>query len=146
MRLTRYTDYAFRVLLKAAADPQGLTSIAEVAAIHDISKNHVMKVVNQLAHDGYLRTIRGRGGGFTLARPAEDIRIGDVVRSTEPDLQLADCGSCAVRLGCGLTPVLAMAAFLATLDKYTLADVVRGGAVGLFPLPEQSASRLLSGS
>lgn len=126
MRLTRHTDYAFRALLAAASAREGLTSIAEVSAAHGISKNHLMKVVNQLANDGFLRTIRGRGGGFTLARPAEAIRIGDVVRRMEPDLQLAECGSCVMRLDCGLTPVLgeAMAAFIDALDRYTLADVV----------------------
>lgn len=130
MRLTLHTDYALRVLLHAASAREGLTSISDVAATHGISRNHLMKVVNQLANAGFLRTVRGRGGGFTLARPAADIRIGDVVRATEPDLHLADCGSCFVRIGCGLTPVLgeAMAAFLATLDRYTLADVAAGSA------------------
>lgn len=132
MHLTRYTDYALRVLLHAASREGGLTSISEIAQIQGISKNHVMKVVNQLANDGFLRTIRGRGGGFTLARPAEDIRIGDVVRRTEPDLNPADCGNCVLRVGCGLNPLLgeAMTAFLGTLDRYTLADAVANGRSG----------------
>jgi Rrf2 family nitric oxide-sensitive transcriptional repressor len=124
MRLTRHTDYALRVLLQAAASPERL-SIAGVAATHRISRNHAMKVVNVLARAGLLATVRGRGGGFTLGRPAAEIRLGEVVRLTEPELQAADCGACALRNGCGLTPVLgeAMAAFLAVLDRATLADV-----------------------
>jgi Rrf2 family nitric oxide-sensitive transcriptional repressor len=134
MHLTRYTDYALRVLLHAASDPEGRTSIAQVAELHGISKNHVMKVVNQLANDGFLNTVRGRGGGFMLARPAADIKLGDVVRRTEPDLQPADCGNCAIRLGCGLTPILgeAMNAFLKTLDRYSLADAVSLGMPAVF--------------
>ncbi len=131
MRLTRYTDYALRVLLHAATHPEGRASIADVAETHKISKNHVMKVVNHLANDGFLDTVRGRGGGFRLARPAAEIRLGDVVRRTEPDLQAAECGSCAIRIGCGLTPLLgeAMAAFLASLDSRTLADAATASKV-----------------
>lgn len=141
MRLTRYTDYALRILLHAAADPAGRTSIAQVAAAHGISKNHVMKVVNQLANDGFLRTVRGRGGGFTLARPPEDIRLGEVVRRTEPDLHAADCGGCVIRAGCGLTPLLAeaMNAFLGTLDRLTLADALARGSPDLFPPVREEA-------
>jgi len=123
MRLTRHTDYALRVLLQAATAPERL-SIAGVAATHRISKNHAMKVVNLLARHGLLATVRGRGGGFTLGRPANTIRLGEVVRLTEPELQAADCATCVLRDGCGLTPVLgaAMAAFMAVLDRTTLAD------------------------
>ena len=127
MRLTRHTDYALRVLLQAAAEPGRRLSIADVAQTHGISKNHAMKVVNELARHGYLATVRGRGGGFGLGRAPEDIRLGEVVRLTEPELQAADCAQCVLRSGCGLTPVLAeaMAAFLAVLDAQTLADAVR---------------------
>ncbi|MCE7797527.1 Rrf2 family transcriptional regulator [Sphingobium sufflavum] len=136
MRLTRYTDYALRILLHTATAPDGRTSIAAIAERHAISKNHVMKVVNQLANDGFLKTVRGRGGGLQLARPAEDIRIGEVVRRTEPELQAADCGACMIRAGCGLTPILgdAMRAFIETLDRVTLAEAVRRCEPGLFPL------------
>lgn len=136
MRLTRFTDYALRILLHTATAQGGRTFIAEIAERHAISKNHVMKVVNQLANDGFLRTVRGRGGGLQLARPAEEISIGDVVRRTEPELQAADCGNCRISAGCGLTPVLgeAMRAFIETLDRMTLADAVGRCEVGLFPL------------
>lgn len=128
MRLTAHTDYALRILLHAAItankDAQDLLSIAEVADSHAISRNHAMKVVNLLANAGLLETVRGRGGGFRLGKPAAEIRLGDVVRLTEPGLSPADCGNCLLRAACGLTALLngAMAAFLAELDRRTLAD------------------------
>lgn len=135
MRLTLYSDYALRILLHAAKEPEGRTSIARIADLHGISKNHVMKVVNQLAQDGFLTTVRGRGGGLQLARPPDEISIGAVVRRTEPELQAADCASCAIRAGCGLTPILrdAMRAFIETLDRRTLADAMAGDGA-LFPV------------
>lgn len=128
MRLTAHTDYALRILLHAALladkDAGALLSIAQVAEAHAISRNHAMKVVNLLANEGLLETVRGRGGGFRLGKPAEEIRLGDVVRLTEPCLSPADCAHCLLRSGCGLTAMLgrAMNAFLAELDAQTLAD------------------------
>lgn len=126
MRLTLHTDYALRVLLHAAARPGDRLSISDTAQAHRISRNHVMKVVNQLANAGLLDTVRGRGGGFTLARPPEAITIGEVVRLTEPDLRPVDCANCVLHPGCGLTPLLGSAvdAFLAELDRQTLADAL----------------------
>lgn len=128
IRLTRHTDYALRIMLEAAAFPETRLSIAEVAAGHGIPKNNVMKVVNQLANAGLLATARGRGGGFSLGRPAEEITLGEIVRLTEPDITPADCANCALQSGCGLEPMLgsAVAAFLAELDSKTLADAARG--------------------
>ncbi len=127
IRLTLHTDYALRILLHAAAEPGVRLSIADVAEKHGISRNHVMKVVNLLAAKGLLDTARGRGGGFTLARDAAAITVGEVVRLTEPGLQPADCAGCVLRNGCGMIPVLddAMRAFLDVLDNRTLADAVR---------------------
>lgn len=124
MRLTRHTDYALRILLQAAVSPGERLSIAAVAQAQGIARNHAMKVVNELAGAGLLATVRGRGGGFTLGRSAEDITIGEVVRLTEPDLRPADCEACAMASGCGLRPMLsgAVRAFLAVLDGQTLAD------------------------
>ena len=124
MRLTRHTDYALRILLQAATQPDELLSIATVAEAQGIARNHAMKVVNELANAGLLATVRGRGGGFRLGRSAAAITIGEVVRLTEADLRPADCDSCALHSGCGLIPVLSGAsqAFLAELDKTTLAQ------------------------
>jgi Rrf2 family nitric oxide-sensitive transcriptional repressor len=125
MRLSRHTDYALRVLIHLAAQPDRLASIAEIARTYAISENHLMKVVHLLGRAGFIRTVRGRGGGIGLAIPAAEIGIGSVVRQTETGLDLADCGSCVIAPACGLTGVLseAMHAFLAVLDRYNLADV-----------------------
>lgn len=127
MRLTAHTDYALRILLHAALtarEGDGLLSIAGVAAEHDISRNNAMKVVNMLSNAGLIETVRGRSGGFRLGRPAETITLGEVVRLSEPCMNLADCAGCMLRSTCGLTAMLnrAMAAFLAELDSQTLAQ------------------------
>ncbi|KRB85748.1 Rrf2 family transcriptional regulator [Sphingomonas sp. Root710] len=127
MRLSRHTDYALRVLMHLAVDPDRRASIAEIARAYAISENHLMKVVHMLGRAGFIRTVRGRGGGITLARAPETIGVGDVVRHGEPDLVLADCGSCVIAPACGLNGALgeALGAFLAVLDRYTIADVTR---------------------
>ena len=100
-----------------------------------------MKVVNQLARIGILETVRGRGGGFSLARDPAAITLGEVVRQTEPSLQPADCGHCVLRRGCGLTPILgdAVEAFLATLDRKTLAEALAQSRIDFagLSLPER---------
>lgn len=135
MHFTRHTDYALRLLLHLAADPEARGIIAEVAEIHAISRNHLMKVVQELAHGGFIATRRGRGGGIALARPAQDIRIGEVVRFTEPGMALADCASCRIAPACGLSGIFnqARAAMLEVLDSYTLADAAgdKGGLAAL---------------
>ena len=131
MQLTRYSDYSLRVLIFLAVEPGRLVTIEEIARGYDVSKAHLMKVVHQLGLRGYVETVRGRGGGLRLARPAEEIAVGDVLRSTEESMALVECfgptsGGCAIEPACGLRPVLqeALAAFLAVLDAYTLADLV----------------------
>lgn len=126
MRLTRYSDYAVRVLLYLAARSDRLCSISEIAAAYGISQNHLMKVLHDLGKATYVASVRGRTGGYRLARPASDIRIGDLLRHTEDDFDLVPCEGCALSTGCGVSPVLdeAMAAFFAVLDSYTLADLV----------------------
>jgi len=128
MRLTRYTDYALRVLLHLGARDHndGLASIGEIAALYKISQNHLMKVVQDLGKAGFVRTVRGRSGGVALARPADQIVIGQVVRQTEEGFQLVDCEGCVIAPACTLPRVLneATAAFIAVLDKYTLEDLL----------------------
>lgn len=127
MRLSRHTDYALRVLIHLAAAPDRRASIAAIARAYSISENHLMKVVHMLGRAGLIDTVRGRGGGIQLARPPEEISIGLVVRHGESGLTLADCENCVIAPSCGLTGVLAEAlvAFLAVLDRYTIADVSR---------------------
>jgi len=125
MRLTRYTDYALRVLIYLGARPDALCSIAEISRAYDISQNHLMKVVNDLVNAGYLASARGRFGGIKLAKLPEEINVGAVIRHTEDGFDLVDCGDCVIAPACGLTGALrqALAAFLAVLDGYTLADL-----------------------
>ena len=126
MRLTRYTDYAMRVLLYLGARPDRLCSISEISGAYRISQNHLMKVVNDLAREGYVASVRGRLGGIRLGRPPEDINVGAVIRHTEDGFDLTDCGGCVIASACGLTGALAeaLAAFMAVLDGYTLADLL----------------------
>lgn len=126
MRLTRYTDYAMRVLLYLARQPEQLVPIAGIARAYGISQNHLMKVVNDLVNAGYLESVRGRNGGVRLARPPSQINVGALVRHTEDDFDLVGCGACIIAPACGLTSVLdeALLAFLRVLDSYSLADVL----------------------
>ena len=128
MRLTLHTDYAFRVLILATRDPKEKLLIGEVAEQLSISRNHLMKVVHQLALSGFLETMRGRSGGFRLARAAEEIKLGDIVRVTEPNLRPVDCTGCLLLPACGLPSIFrrAMIAFLSVLDDHTLADAAKG--------------------
>ena len=136
MRLTRYTDYAMRVLLYLGARPERLCSISEIAGAYDISQNHLMKVVSDLVNAGYLVSVRGRFGGVRLARTPAEISIGAVVRHTEDGFDLVDCGGCIIAPACGLTGALhqALAAFMRVLDGYTLESLLsrRADLSGLF--------------
>ena len=131
MRLTLHTDYALRVLLYAGLKRGQLCTIPELVRHFDISRGHVMKVVHRLALKGYLQTTRGKNGGLRLARAASDIGVGAVVREMEPELGVLGClqdepGYCRIEECCGLRRALrdATAAFLATLDRYTIADLL----------------------
>jgi Rrf2 family nitric oxide-sensitive transcriptional repressor len=147
MRLTVHTDFALRVLMYVALQPERRPTIAEVARSYGISKNHVMKVVHQLSLAGYLDTARGQNGGVRLARPAEDILLGEVVRRTEPDMALVPCfaptsAACVLLPACKLRRALHAArdAFLAVLDDYSLADLADNRAelgVLLVPGPDR---------
>ena len=129
MQLTRFSDYALRVLMYAHAAEGRLVTIEEMAASYRISRAHLMKVANALTRAGYLTAVRGRAGGLKLAKPAADIRLGDVVRATEQDFVLVECFStgraCVIDGCCRLPAVLrsALAAFLAELDQHTLASI-----------------------
>lgn len=147
MQLTRHTDYALRVLIHLAVSPTGRATIADIADAYGLSRNHLMKVVHHLGQGDFIITQRGRGGGFSLARPPAEIMLGAVIRHTETDMNLADCGSCALRPACGLSGILKAAtnAFLAVLDQHSLADAARDKAglaalIAALPGPTTSIS------
>jgi Rrf2 family nitric oxide-sensitive transcriptional repressor len=129
MRLTAYTDYTLRTLMYLAVRPERGATIAEIASAYGISEAHLTKIVHQLGLAGEVATTRGRGGGLRLGKPAEAIGLGAVVRRTEPDMDLVPCfgdgGGCAIDEACVLSGVLreAVDAFLAVLDRYTVADL-----------------------
>jgi Rrf2 family nitric oxide-sensitive transcriptional repressor len=130
MRLSDYTDYTLRVLMYCAAHRERRVTIAELADGHQVSKNHLMKIVNDLARQGVLATTRGRGGGLQLLKHPSEIRVGDVVRAAETDFRLVECfdpasDGCTLTPGCRLRGVLgqALQASFAVLDGVTLADI-----------------------
>lgn len=131
MRLTYFSDYAFRVLMYLAVTPDRRCTIREISDAYGISRAHLMKVVNLLTREGLVVAQRGPSGGLTLAMPPEEIGLGDVVRKTEDDLGLVECfrpeNGCRLTPACALAPALSRAlnAFLAELDKQTIADLVR---------------------
>lgn len=133
MRLSEYTDYTLRVLMYCAAHRDRLVTIGELADHHGVSKSHLMKVVNDLAHQGLIVTTRGHGGGLRLLKEPGAIRIGDVVRASETDFRLVECFNARTNL-CSLTPNCrlkhvfddALQAYFKVLDSATLADVSLG--------------------
>lgn len=136
MYITQHTDYAFRVLIYAASAQGELVNIGTIAQTFDISKSHLMKVVTALVKGGFLEGVRGKGGGLRLARAAQDIGMGEVMRYMEP-LNLVECmgehNQCLVASCCRLKGMLqgANRAFLAHLDQFTLADVLQPQMVNM---------------
>lgn len=129
MRLTSFTDYGLRALMRLAGEPDRVFTTDEIAREFQISRNHLVKVVRELSEAGFVATQRGAGGGFQLAKPASSISIGDVVRNLEGRHALVECfredgGACVLTPRCRLKQRLATArrAFLAELDKSSLAD------------------------
>lgn len=131
MHLTVHTDYALRVLIYLALSNDELATINDIAEYYGISKNHLVKIVHKLAQEGLVLTVRGRAGGIKLADEPQNIRLGDIVRVTEPGFAMVNCktdeGFCRVMQVCGLPKIFreATSAFLAEIDKYTLADALR---------------------
>jgi Rrf2 family nitric oxide-sensitive transcriptional repressor len=130
MRLAEYTDYTLRVLMYCAAHPHELVTIGELAERHGVSKNHLMKIVNDLARQGLIETTRGRGGGLRLLKDPGAIRIGDVVRASETDFRLVECfdagtNACTLSPNCRLKRLFgaALGAYFKELDGATLADI-----------------------
>ena len=144
VRLTLYTDYSFRVLLYLAAKPEETATISEITDYFKISRNHLVKVVHNLGIHEFITTSRGKNGGIKLARAPEKIRLSDVVLKTEPDMELLECfnpqrDNCVISASCRLKSMLyeGRAAFMASLDQYTLADAVK-------PIPTSASPRLVN--
>lgn len=144
MRLTSFTDYGLRMLMRMASAPDRAFSTAELADEFGLSRNHLTKIMQRLAQSGIVATRRGGGGGATLARAPSAITLGTVVRLLEEGQPLVECfaatgGDCTIAGCCRLKARLrsAEAAFLEDLDRSTLADIA---------LPADSAARLLAGA
>jgi Rrf2 family nitric oxide-sensitive transcriptional repressor len=129
MQLSKFTDYALRVLLLAASTPDRNTTIREAAEIYGISHAHLKKVVLMLSKQGYLESMRGHGGGFRLGLPPEQINLGALIRATETDFALVECfnpnSGCRIVSKCVLPGILdeALRAFLGVMDQYSLQDI-----------------------
>ncbi|HTH61753.1 MAG TPA: Rrf2 family transcriptional regulator [Paraburkholderia sp.] len=149
MRLTDYTDYSLRVMLYLALKRDALVTIQEISDAYAISKNHLMKIVQQLGELGWVETIRGRNGGLRLAESSLTLTVGDVVRATEHDFALVGCfetdrdahRACVIEPQCRLKHVLdaARVAFLAELDRHTIGEIAQPAAplaslLGIVPI------------
>jgi Rrf2 family nitric oxide-sensitive transcriptional repressor len=154
MNLTRFTDYSLRTLLYVGMHPDRNSSIDEVSDAFQISRNHLLKVVHTLGRLGFLTTMRGRSGGLRLGRPPGEIRLGEVVRATEPGFELLECfdsarDRCVITTQCRLKGVLrvALQSFLKELDRHTLEDLLgnRSELAALFA-PRKLQKRTLAKS
>jgi Rrf2 family nitric oxide-sensitive transcriptional repressor len=148
MKLTLHTDYALRMLIFLAIHEGRSVTVSDVANVHRLSRNHLMKVALDLGRLDYIKTTRGRSGGISLARRPSDINVGEVVRAMEDGFALVEClgpggGSCLITPACRLKGVVhrALEAFLAVFDAYTLADLIGERALleQLLEMPVDSA-------
>ena len=149
MRLLASTDFALRVLMRLAATPEAHVSTDTLARELVISRNHLHKIVQYLTEAGLVRTIRGARGGAILARPASEIKVGEVIRNHEQDQALVECfradgGACTLLPRCRLRGMLAAAtdAFYQHLDRYTLADCLAGANSSAHERPKSKKSRV----
>ena len=136
MRLTTMSDYAMRLLMYVGQHPERLCTISEVARAYEISEAHLTKITHHLALAGWLETVRGKGGGMRLAASPQEIGLGAVVRSMEPDFTIVECltsdTTCQLTSSCHLTGIIngALQSFMQYLDRYTLADLLAPGTDG----------------
>jgi Rrf2 family transcriptional regulator, nitric oxide-sensitive transcriptional repressor len=132
MYLTLHTDYALRTLIFLAARNNDISTTNEVSEAYGISRNHLVRVVQTLARNGFLKVMPGRSGGMQLAVSPDKINIGKVFRAAEPSLKLVECfdpesNTCPIASVCGLQNIFgeAAVAFIQVLDRYTLQDVLK---------------------
>lgn len=133
MQLSKFTDYALRILIHLAASPDRLLTTRQIAELHDVKYNHLAKVTGWIVQEGYAVSSRGRGGGLRLAVASDEINLGHVLRKLENDRYLVECmspdgsGNCRFSPACGLSFALAEAqeAFFSAMDRYTVADLTK---------------------
>ncbi|MBT3504691.1 MAG: Rrf2 family transcriptional regulator [Piscirickettsiaceae bacterium] len=129
MQLTKHTDYAFRVLIYLAMKPsEELATIQEIAEYFDISRSHMMKIVQKLANAGFVQSIRGKQGGIKLGKPSEDINLRSIIELMESTLKPVDCTTqpCRLNPGCGLKTILftGQRQYMEYIGQYTVSDLV----------------------
>jgi Rrf2 family nitric oxide-sensitive transcriptional repressor len=134
MQLSLHADYALRVLIYLGTHPDRIVSTHEISTAYGISKHHLVRVIHTLAANDYVDIHAGRSGGVTLARAPHLIALGDVIRVAEPNLRLVECfdantNTCPIAPVCGLKGMLneALKAFLSSLNRHTIADVLQNG-------------------
>ncbi|MDD4915307.1 MAG: Rrf2 family transcriptional regulator [Methylococcales bacterium] len=135
MQLTLHTDYALRVLIYLAMHPGQRVTITDLSSFFKISRNHLVKVVHELGLKGFVHSVRGKNGGLSLSKPADQIRVGEVVRAMEVHFHIVECfnpqkqGVCPIQPQCSLTALLGRAneQFLRELDEAFLSDVLLRG-------------------
>lgn len=132
MQLTRFTDYGLRSLMYLAAHQKKLSSVKEISEFYGISRNHMVKVVHRLSQLGLIESSKGKGGGIWLACPPQEMRLGDIVKQLESNMDLVECfnrenNKCKITNTCQLKHYLyeARHSFISILNKYTLADTVK---------------------
>lgn len=131
MKLTSHTNYAIRMLMFCATK-QELATVSEIARFYDLPEKFLFKILSGLTSQGFVETVRGRNGGIRLSAPAEQIRLGDVVRRIEENFEMAECFkdgdvSCPLVATCGMNEALsrALQSFFDILNEYTIADLIR---------------------
>ncbi|WP_075187621.1 RrF2 family transcriptional regulator [Teredinibacter haidensis] len=133
MHITRYTDYSLRVLIYLGVNQDGLCRISDIAESYRISKNHLMKIVQELNIRGYVLAVRGKNGGLKLNAAPETINIGKLIRELEGDSKMIECfgdnNQCVITPSCQLKHIFheALESFFSTLEQYTLNDLIGKG-------------------
>ncbi|UWR42324.1 Rrf2 family transcriptional regulator [Phaeobacter inhibens] len=133
MQISKFSDYALRILIHLSTHEEGLMSTREIAEMQKLPFNHLAKISQWLTHEGYVESVRGRNGGMRMALPPEAISIGGLLRKSERGTPLVECmkedgGCCVMTPACGLLPILneAQEVFFDALDSKTLQDVLEG--------------------
>ncbi|MEP5760299.1 MAG: Rrf2 family transcriptional regulator [Litoreibacter sp.] len=144
MQLSKFSDYALRVLMHLAASPDKVLTTRQIAEIHGAKFNHLTKVTGWLVSKGYATSSRGRGGGLCLALDPAEINLGKLIKSLEVDRPLVEChstegGTCALGSFCGLSVILqgAQELFFQELEKYSINDTLQ-----VFPNMTKALSEL----